>query len=173
MNTDVTDVVQRYRLALRNIWNSSFWVDPDLRDWDSVYAFRELKLPLFRALVAYPLDLEPNGTIFGKRFRVMPQENQDAFGTIQVNTWAPSCPDAGIWEPLKGTVRANDVSLVLIDHFDWTPMGYIDLRYYVVLIESFGSHPDKVGQHALVEVISTRVFLAAGGEREDELTIPG
>ena len=51
MDTDVTDIVQRYRLALRHIWNSCFWVDPKLRNWDSVDSFRGLKLPLFRALV--------------------------------------------------------------------------------------------------------------------------
>src|SRR5581483_11409175 len=54
---DVNEIVQRYRLGLRTIWNECFWADPSLRDWESVYAFRKLKLPLLNALVAHALDL--------------------------------------------------------------------------------------------------------------------
>jgi hypothetical protein len=59
---------------------------------------------------------------------------------------------------LEGPFNAEDVSLSLVDLFDWTPMGYTDLRYYLVLIESFRRHPDRVGHHALVDVIFMKIF---------------
>jgi hypothetical protein len=159
MWTDVTDIVQRYRLALRYIWNCCFWVDPSLRNWDSVDSFRRLKLPLFRALVGDPLDLEPGDEIFGTQFEVVPHI-QEGLPSLQVNLNVPSSPAAGVWEPLKGPFKADEITLSLVDFFDWTPMGYIDLRYYVVRIESFRAHPDRVGQHALVDVAHAAVCRA-------------
>ena len=46
----------------------------------------------------------------------------------------------------------------MIDFFDWSPLDYSDLRYYVVQIESLEGHPRRVGQHALVEVGSVCVY---------------
>ncbi len=68
---DITDAVQRYRLALRYIWNSCIWVDESLRDWESVDSFRKLKQPLFNTLVAEPLGLE-TGKLFGRGFELVP-----------------------------------------------------------------------------------------------------
>ena len=48
--------------------------------------------------------------------------------------------------------------MTLVDLFDWSPLGYIDLRYYVVLIESFRSHPERMGHHALVDVNDANIL---------------
>jgi hypothetical protein len=150
MAVDVNDVVQRYRLQLRQIWNGCFYVDPELRNWESVYVFRNLQLPLFNALVAHPLGLEPQDQVFGKGFRVVPNE-AGTFSSIQVNSRRPSSPSEGIWSTLEGPFRAGDVEFTLIDFFDWMPLNYIDLQYYVVMIDRIHGHEDQVGQHALIQ----------------------
>lgn len=150
-------MVQRYRQVLRHIWNSCIWVDPKLRTWDSVYSFRDLKLPLFRALVADPLDIQANDHIFGAGFEIAPNA-ADGIPVLRINSRAPSEPDEGIWEMMTGPFKANDVRLRLIDLFDWNPLGYIDLRYYVVMIEALNKQPDRVGQHALVDTAEAAVF---------------
>ena len=70
---------------------------------------------------------------------------------LQINARLPGGPDGGIWESFPGPFKEDDFRLTLLDLFDWTPLGYIDLRFYVVLVDSFRSHPDKVGHHALVD----------------------
>lgn len=165
MTNDITDLVQRYRMALRHIWNSCIWIDPGLRNWESVYSFRELKLPLFRTLVADPLGFEAK-TLFGREFQIFPQPRGDGkFKMLQVNVSTPSQPDAGVWIPLHGSFSAEDVSLTLVDLFDWAPLEYIDLHYYVVLIEQFPQHPDKVGHHALVEANHVAVVWSPCSDR--------
>jgi hypothetical protein len=166
MQIDVTDHVQRYRLALRFIWNSCIWVDPNLRVWDSVYSFRGLKLPLFKALVADPLGAD-GATMFGDGFQVVPIPEANGLSMLQVNVRLPDDLAGGIWEPVRGSFKAEDVDLTLLDMFDWSPLGYIDLRYYVVLITRFPSRPERVGHHALVDVMETKV-LWARKEKEDE-----
>jgi hypothetical protein len=150
---NVNEAVQRYRLELRHIWNECFWVDPALRDWDAVRAFRELRLPLFAALIGHPLGLRSVDRVFGSGFSVVPNACfTEGFPGIQVNVSVPSSPSAGIWEPIAGPFTREQAQFTLVDFFDWAPMRYIDLQYYVVLIERLDGHEDRVGQHALVEV---------------------
>lgn len=155
---DVTEMVQRYRLALRYIWNSAIWVDPDLRDWESVDSFRELQLPLFKALVANPLGFEPE-KVFGDRFRVvLDSEGSGSIFNLQVNERLPDNTGAGVWTLVRGSFENNDLSMALLDFFDWSPMGYIDLRYYRVRVESCPTHPEVVGHDALLDVAGVRVL---------------
>ncbi len=161
---DVTDLVQRYRLALRNIWNSFIWVDERQRSWDAVYAFRDLKLPLFRAIVASPLGLEGGDSIFGNGFTVAPSQNRDGcIPNLHVNLRRPSRPDEGVWESLRGPFKPGEIEATLIDLFDWSPLGYIDFRYFVVRIDSLEKHPDRVGQHALIDVDYAQVMWSPSG----------
>lgn len=164
MNCDVTEFVEQYRLALRHIWNTHFWSDPKRRHWESVYSFRTLKQPLFNVLVADRLDLEHGDSIFGSAFHVVPAAGGgDELPFLQVNLRVPSSPSEGCWDFLQGPFPANEITLTLVDLFDWSPMGYLDLRYFVVFIQSFAKHPDKVGQHALVDVAHARVVFEARG----------
>lgn len=154
---DVTDLVQRYRLALRQIWNQNFYSDPELRDWDSVYAFRELQLPLFKALVAHPLGLERPTRSFGTGFEVVPASR--VCHEVLVNSVVPSSLDGGgAWAPLRGPFEPGAFKATLLDFFDWFPLDYADLRYYVVMIDDFPAHPAKVGQHAFIETPFVRVY---------------
>ena len=160
---DVTEVVQRYRLALRHIWNSCIYADPELRDWESVYAFRHLKLPLFNAVVSNALEVEATDKLFGPDFRVAPASEPGL--SLQIDRREPD--DAkhagGLYEDREGPFQADQVGLSLVDLFDWMELGYIDLRYYLVLIESFPAQPDKIGHRGLVDVTEARVFHRADG----------
>lgn len=157
--SNANEIVQRYRLALRHIWNHCFWADPALRDWESVYAFRKLHLPLFNALVANPLGLEHSDHLFGAGFSVVPSALfRSGFVNIQVNISKPSSlSHGGVWVRLEGPFNGDQLQFTLVDFFDWSPMGYVDLQYYVVLIEKLDGHEDRVGQHALIEVAQGEV----------------
>ena len=155
---DITDLVQRYRLALRYIWNSCIWVDPEQRSWASVYAWRELKAPLFSVLVADVIQLGPREAIFGPDFHVVPDmDGRSGISLVYINRRVPSKPAEGVWEIVSGPFTPGQIDITLADLFDWSPLGYIDLRYYVGVITSFQQYPDKVGQHALVDVNEARV----------------
>src|SRR5579862_9439672 len=125
--TNVTDLVQRYRLALRHIWNCCIWVDPNLRNWDSVYSFRDLKLPLFRTLVADPLEVETDQS-FGEEFHLAANQTYgNEIPMLQVDIREPNPFGGGVWSPLQGPFKSDDLGLTVLDFFDWTPLGYIDL----------------------------------------------
>jgi hypothetical protein len=157
--TDITEYVDRYRLTLRHIWNSCFYIDPALRNWESVYSFRELKQPLFDCLVADNIDMERRNEVFGRGFRVVPLGYDGTeLPSLQVNRRIPSSASGGTWDLLKGPFKAADIQMTLVDLFDWAPLSYLDLRYYVVIIDSFQAHPDAVGQHALVDTRDVKVF---------------
>ena len=74
--TLATELIQQYRFALRDLWNTYFWGDKSDRDWESLKVFNELKLPLFTALVATRLQsyVAPPHEIFGEAFRVVPPQ---------------------------------------------------------------------------------------------------
>lgn len=160
MTTDVTELTERYRLALRSIWNCYFWPDPSQRNWESVASFRSLKLPLFRALLGDRLGVDCSGGIFGNAFQVVPVSGDGSeLPRLLVNRRVPSSPSEGYWELLEGPFRAEGLSLTLVDYFDWSPLDCLDLRYYVVSITCFSEFPDKVGQHALVDVSYAKVMM--------------
>ena len=77
---------------------------------------------------------------------------------IQVNTGVPKGSRSGVWMPVKGPLVAGDIKLTLVDFFDWQPLSYINLCYYMALITAFPKHPEHVGQHALVGVGTARVL---------------
>jgi hypothetical protein len=162
---DITDLVQRYRLALRGIWDESFFSDPELRTWESVEAFRKLKLPMFQALIAHPLGLYSATNLFGPGFEVV----TDSGGEMLVSKLIPSSPDGGgVCEPLRGPFAPDAFKATLLDFLDWVPLDYIDFRYYLVRIDEFPAHPTRVGHHALIDTFFSRVY-----RREESQTTTG
>jgi hypothetical protein len=64
---DVTAIFDHYRVSARSVWNTAFWPDPDLRDWDQVELYQSVERMLFDALVLAKLDKEiPADDIFRK-----------------------------------------------------------------------------------------------------------
>jgi hypothetical protein len=48
--TDVTPIFDHYRVSARSIWNTAFWPDPELREWDYVDEFTSIERILFDSL---------------------------------------------------------------------------------------------------------------------------
>lgn len=163
---DVTELVQRYRLALRYVWNSCIWVDADRRNWESFYVFRDLKLPLFEALVASPLSLETT-QIFGDQFHIVPRDVE--FPSLPVNRRPADDLAGGVYEDAKGSLVTGNLSLTLGDLFDWLPLDYIDLSYYVARVREFSGSPELVGHSALVEAAYCKVLYDDSAGSEDSV----
>lgn len=173
--TDITDIVQQYRLVLRDIWNLCFWSDPSRRDWDSVKCFDALKRPLFLSLVADRLDspvLPPcQDEIFGSNFEVVanvPSQDGRVLASLYVDIGFKNAPSGTgkCWDQIAGPINANELKLVLRDFYDWSPLGYRDFRYYLVQIESFRGHENLVGREALVDVAEAEVLWSSGHDNQ-------
>ncbi len=48
--------------------------------------------------------------------------------------------------------EATRVKLLFKDFFDWSNLGYRDLRYYLVRVQEYQGHPEWVGVEALMDV---------------------
>lgn len=67
---DITAIFDHYRVSARSIWNTAFWPDADLHEWDFVDAFDDIQRTLFDSLVLSKLDMEFPGKIcFANPFR--------------------------------------------------------------------------------------------------------
>lgn len=55
---DVSSIFDHFRVSARAIWNTAFWPDPELRNWDSIAQFDEIQRILFNELVLGKLDRE-------------------------------------------------------------------------------------------------------------------
>jgi len=62
------------------------------------------------------------------------------------------------WAEELLTLRASDATLRFVDIFDWSMMGYVDLRYYVAEITAFAARPDLEGREVLIDVYQADVF---------------
>jgi len=147
---DISDVFDHYRVSARAIWNTAFWPDLALRDWDSVDQFDEIQRVLFTALVLRKTEKEwPLQDIFEKAipfFRIVP--TCDAPILIQNPR---SARETGYWDHPVNRIKPGEADLLFIAYFDWDRMDYVDLRYYRVKIIRFDAHSDVIGREALID----------------------
>jgi hypothetical protein len=154
--TYATELVQRYRKALQYLWNAHFWWDQTYRDIQAIREFEELKLPLFTWLVAKRLgpDFEVPEKLFGDPYKVVPKVT----GHIRSIRRMLVEGHPGIWEELKGEFKADELTLTLLDFFDWDVMNWRDFRFYRVRIDHMAGRPEKVGREALIDVLEVDVL---------------
>jgi hypothetical protein len=147
---DVSNVFDHYRVSARAIWNTAFWPDADLRNWDSVEQFDEIQRILFTELVLGKLG---RGLPLPDVFRVpVPFFHVVPTGHTPIMIQNPrSDRQTGYWDHPVNSVRPGDAELHFIEYFDWNRMDYADLRYYRVKIASFDAHPDIIGREALID----------------------
>ena len=147
---DISDEFDHYRISARAIWNTAFWPDVALRDWDSVDQFDEMQRILFSTLVLRKTEKEwPLQDIFEKAipfFRIVPR--CDAPILIQ-NPRSPR--ETGYWDHPVNRIKPGEADLLFIAYFDWNRMDYVDLRYYRVKIIRFDAHSDIIGREALID----------------------
>lgn len=159
--TLATEIVQSYRLALQSLWNIYYWHDERFRDWESVKDFDTIRPALFRGLVSRRLEplAESSGSeeVFGTSYRVVPSLTTGLIPTMFVNMQSADAPNRS-WEYLTGPFSKDQVTLTLIDLFDWNVRGYRDFRYYRVKICDFKDRQEMVGQEGLVEVLDVDVL---------------
>lgn len=67
--------------------------------------------------------------------------------------------DHGYWDHPVRKLGREEADLRFIDFFDFGQAGYLDLKYFVVSIESSVRQPDLAGHRALIEVRYADVFL--------------
>jgi len=147
---DISGIFDHYRVSARAIWNTAFWPDADLRNWDSVEEFDEIQKIFFSELVLRRVAREwPVNDLFEKAipfFRVAP--SSDAPIMIQNPR---STKETGYWDHPLNRVKQGEAELLFIAYFDWNRMDYADLRYYRVRIARFDAHSEVVGRDALIE----------------------
>jgi hypothetical protein len=157
---EITNLFDHYRVVARSIWNTGFWSQPDLQDWDSRDRFDQIKTLLFKALVVARVEeghccdldtLAPDHA-----FHVVPLDP----GPVPINIEQPRKGDANTyWDDPVKEIKATDAELHFIDYFDWDEMAYIDFQYYRVRIASFPLQAQLVGRNALLEHQYAKVFV--------------
>ncbi len=152
--TYATELVNNYRMALRNLWNGHYWIDHRFRDSETVWSFMKVTLPMYQALVHSRLEPlgEPASTVFGNGFSIVAKGNTGQIADLMVES------SSGVWSQLSGPFAAPPLRLTLLDFFDWQQSNWRDYRYFIVRIENFEAHPELIGKRALVEVIDVDVF---------------
>jgi hypothetical protein len=159
--TYATEIIHQYRLALRYLWNTHFWSNQAIRDIQAIREFEELKLSLFTWLVAKRLgpDFEAPTSVFGDPYKVVPKVNASPrrFPSMRVDIGFENRPGQR-WAELTGEFTAKDMTLTILDFFDWNLMDWRDFRFYRVRIDSIQGQPDKVGREGLVDVLDVDVL---------------
>ena len=165
---DITNLFDHYRVVARSIWNTGFWSEPELQDWDSRDQFEQITRLLFKALVVARVEgghccdlnsLPPDHT-----YHVVPFSD-----LVPISIERPRDGDRNHYrdDPVN-KVKATDVELHFLDYFDWAEMAYIDLQYYRVRIAAFPSQPHLVGRVALIEHLHAKVFVDLPNEPAED-----
>lgn len=147
---DISGVFDHYRVSARAIWNTAFWPDPDLRNWDSIDRFDEIQRLLFDELVLSKVDREwPLQDLFRSAipfFRIVPRGHEP----IMIQNPRPGV-GTGYWDHPVNSIQPGQAELLFIEYFDWNRLDYADLRYYRVRIAGFQTQPDLVAREALID----------------------
>ena len=148
--------MKRFRLASRELFNNYFYVDGPKDNTNPIWQLRECFSPveneLFNSLIAaYGPEFSYTEAT---PFRLMPYralqpsirvELTGEFAPIMINREVKS----GYWDhPLKEA--RNEAVLLFLEFFDWDGLSYSDNEYVRVQIDSWPSHPEVVGKHALI-----------------------
>jgi hypothetical protein len=145
---DVDDLVNKFRLASRELFNHFFRV-PNPYDGDEGWEMRERFLAvqsvLFQKLVTEPAGLP--SIKYGD-----PQTNITV--KIRVNENVPVMLNreisSGYWDhPVKEATQ--EASFCFLAFFDWDQLGYQDNRHVRVRVDRWPSHPEVIGKHALID----------------------
>lgn len=151
---DVTHLLNSYRECARGVWNN--FLRPEA-SFDRIDAFSALCERLLAELVLRPLGRPGHRKVAPSEpypfLRVVPTADSMP---IMINR--PSKDGNKYWDDPVTQIGPQGVKLLLIDYFDWDQLGFIDLQYYRVKVESFDKHPHLVGREALLEVHHAKVL---------------
>lgn len=151
---DVSDLLQRYRLVLRSIWNEFFWLDPGLRVWDSVDRFEALKPQLFQSLIVDSIAERgccQAGESESFDLLVVPAIPSTAGPKVAFLKVLESTTGGDVWSN-ETRVTDGELEMKFIDFFDWALLSCRDLRFIRVRIMNWTGKPEYVGRDGLVDV---------------------
>jgi hypothetical protein len=155
---NVTAIFDHYRISARSVWNTAFWPDPDLRDWDFVEEFQSIERILFDALVLAKLDKAfLADDIFRKPIPFLQVAPSSPSSPIMIQCPRPEAP-RGYWDDPVDRVAAEKIEMHFLEFFDWNQLDYRDLQYYHVWIAKFDEQPHLVGREALIGRQYVNVF---------------
>jgi len=166
----ITPRILQYREAARVLWNSflreedalgggAISSDGALHDWHA------LKHLLFTAIVLRDSEMVGSDACFLGRDRcALSWKDPTMFVRVVPRVDAPMMitrvpGDHGYWDHPVQRLGPEDADLRFIDFFDFGQAGYVDLKYFLVSIESSVRHPTLAGHRALIEVQHAEVFL--------------
>lgn len=156
---DITDSVNRYREAVRHLWNTAFRATPV--NWDTHDRFSRVATELFSALV-----LEPAGAS-EQQLPEMFERNPAHFQRIAISPASDQIPilinrelqSHGYWDHPINTLRKGDAEIRLSRFFDWDELGERDFHYALVYIVSWRNHDELANRFALAECGHIRFVL--------------
>lgn len=144
---DITDLINRFNLASRGLFNQYFRVPDSYNNdgWLCEQRFSEVQSILFTKLVSEPASLSI--IKYG-----LPQS--DISIEIRHSNRIPALINreqkSGYWDfPVKEITKS--AKLVFIDFFDWDQLALRDNRYTRVMIDSWEEHPETDGKQVLIE----------------------
>jgi hypothetical protein len=156
---DISDTLDHYRICARELWNTAFWPDPDLRNWDSIEQFDEIQRILFSQIVLAKLGQEwPIQNIFRTPIPFLRVVPSIPSAPIMIQNPRVDKP-TGYWDHPVNRVSPDSAELHFLAYFDWNRPDYVDFRYYLVKIQRFGSETDLAGREALIERQHAEVHL--------------
>lgn len=140
-------MMNQFRLASRELFNHYFRIpDPyDNNGWLLEERFSHVQRILFQKLVTEPASL--SDTEYGDLQPEILVELRCSESTrIMINREIRS----GYWDyPIEKITQ--DARLLFISFFDWDQLDYRDNRYVRLQIDTWPSHPETSGKHALIE----------------------
>lgn len=116
--SDVTAVLDHFRIAARSLWNTAFWPDPAFRNWHSVARFDEITRLLFDELVLAKLDIEwPIEEVFRKPIPHLRLTPSSVCGCpILIASGDPE--RFGCWDDPVNRVALHEAELHFLEFFD-------------------------------------------------------
>ena len=149
--TDVTPVLDHFRIAARSLWNSAFWPDPAFRNWDAVERFQEIQRILFDELVLTKLDKEwPLEDILRKPIPFLQVVPVSSSVPVMIAKPRPNTRNRYWDDPIRSLTQ-GEAELHFQAYFDWNEMDYQDFLYYRATIAGFATQPHLAGREILIE----------------------
>ena len=182
-DSNVTEDFQQYRLLLRHIWNSFFWADAEIRGWDLVDKFTEVRPALNDSLLMTKLRMKFD-VDESKRFRLLVVPTaRDADGNrgapIRISETAAASVSRD-WNCPPNYIYESDAVLTFIEFFDFGVCSYRDFRSLLVMIDASAKYPHLVGRQAIIDMDYAEVYIsweqqpgvAGGGQVDDGVDLP-
>ena len=149
---DATLLFYRYRECVLEVWNQ-YLANPNQEDRFDVHdRWADACVPLFRAMVLYPLDHDDPEIYPDYRgekkalqyIRIEPIKECEIFINENINS--------GLWtwnQPT--TIGPNQAELRFIKYFDWAYLQKRSFEYVNVLIVKSSKYPDAKDKQALIK----------------------